>query len=88
MADNERQADTLTNADTGERYRSGTLWCYDDNMLLSALEAGGYVVPEGDMWDGLRDSVADALDDRSQVLLDAVTSHLWELEERGLIQKS
>lgn len=88
MPDKDMQANVLTNADTGDRYRAGTLWCYDDNMLIGALEAGGYVVPEGEMWDGLRDSVADALDDNSQALFDAVTSHLWELEERGLIQKS
>ena len=87
MADENRR-DYMRDAETGDVYRRNVIYGYDDNMLVEALEAGGYAVPEGERWLELREDVSDALFDASQALLDAVSSRLDGLAEEGRLDKA
>lgn len=87
MAD-EKAQDYISNAETGDIYRRGVIYGYDDNMLIEALEAGGYEIPEDERWIELREDIGDALFDASQALLDAVSSRLEGLAAEGRLARS
>lgn len=80
----------VMNADAGEdrAYRESVIWAYHQSMLEDALERGGYAVPEGDMMEGLRERVADALFDASDGMQEAVAICLEGLEQEGLLEKA
>lgn len=77
-------------ADAGEDriYRESVIWAYHQSMLECALERGGYSMPEGDMMEGLRERVADALADASQEMHEAVAICLESLEADGLLERA